>query len=63
MADPTHIVALDVRDGQLLGEILRNGALAAACWASDDPHVAVVVVGCESAIDLLDRAGGCIVHW
>ena len=39
---PTYVVSFDVWYGQFLGNKLSNCAFATACWASDDPHMAVV---------------------
>ena len=38
----TNVIALDVRDGELLGQIFRHGALPTACRAGDDPHMTVM---------------------
>lgn len=61
MCSPTHIVSFDVWYAKLLGNALSNGALATSCWASDDPHVAVMMGG-QGSMYLLDRGSGCVVH-
>lgn len=58
----THIVSLNVWDFQFFGEVLRNGALATASGACDDPHVAMVMMRGESRVDLLDRVRRGVVH-
>lgn len=58
---PTHIISFDVWYGQLFSNVLSHGALATSCWASDDPHVAVVMGG-QGSMDLLDSSLRCVVH-
>ena len=58
---PTHIVSFEVWYRQLLGKVLGNGTFATSSWASDDPHMAVVMGG-QSSMDLIDRGSWCVVH-